>query len=458
MLIEFTFDSLVMAAIVAAIAIALFFLVNKLFSRYIRKDEEGKKVSLLRKALKAVRLPVLLVIWCIALYIIFENLTIQVDLSKQISKALELLMAALTLWIGAGLIEGLLSWLKTEIPGKANSQVNDHIIDSLRFVVPLLAVLTLVVAGIGIYGVAADGLTVWLGTHGVKLLLIIGLIIAGVYAVSRGVPALIRGIIYGGVAKPKEEAKKRADTLIGVAVSTAEVVVVAMGAFVALSEVGLDIGPILAGVGVLGVAIGFGAQSLVKDYLSGLFIILENQYSVGDVIKVMDVVGEVEFIDLRRTIVRDLDGVVHVVSNGEIRITSNYTKYLSRVNFDISIGYQEDINHAIDVINKVCAEFTSEPEWNKSVVKNSLGVLRVNKLGDSGVDIKVLGDVKPGTQWAIKGELRKRIKIAFDREHIEIPWPHTKVFFGNALPGSKMQIVKVSGEELPETESEPESE
>ncbi|BCT56573.1 hypothetical protein [Dehalococcoides mccartyi] len=215
MLIEFTFDSLVMAAIVAAIAIALFFLVNKLFSRYIRKDEEGKKVSLLRKALKAVRLPVLLVIWCIALYIIFENLTIQVDLSKQISKALELLMAALTLWIGAGLIEGLLSWLKTEIPGKANSQVNDHIIDSLRFVVPLLAVLTLVVAGIGIYGVAADGLTVWLGTHGVKLLLIIGLIIAGVYAVSRGVPALIRGIIYGGVAKPKEEAKKRADTLIG---------------------------------------------------------------------------------------------------------------------------------------------------------------------------------------------------------------------------------------------------
>ncbi|BCT56572.1 mechanosensitive ion channel family protein [Dehalococcoides mccartyi] len=242
------------------------------------------------------------------------------------------------------------------------------------------------------------------------------------------------------------------------AVSTAEVVVVAMGAFVALSEVGLDIGPILAGVGVLGVAIGFGAQSLVKDYLSGLFIILENQYSVGDVIKVMDVVGEVEFIDLRRTIVRDLDGVVHVVSNGEIRITSNYTKYLSRVNFDISIGYQEDINHAIDVINKVCAEFTSEPEWNKSVVKNSLGVLRVNKLGDSGVDIKVLGDVKPGTQWAIKGELRKRIKIAFDREHIEIPWPHTKVFFGNALPGSKMQIAKVSGEELPETESEPESE
>ncbi|BAZ98018.1 MULTISPECIES: mechanosensitive ion channel family protein [Dehalococcoides] len=455
MLIEFTLESLVMLAIVAAVALVLFLLVNRLFSKFIRKDEENK-VSLLRNVLKAVRLPVLLIIWCLALYVITENLTIEVELGKQISQALELLMVAFTLWIGAGLIEGLLSWLKTEIPGKANSKVNDYIIDSLRFVVPFLALLALVVAGINVYGVSADGLTVWLGTHGVKLLLIIGLVIAGVYAVSRGVPALIRGIMFGGVAKPKEEARKRADTLIGVAVSTAEVVVVAMGAFVALSEVGLDIGPILAGVGVLGVAIGFGAQSLVKDYLSGLFIILENQYSVGDVIKVMDVVGEVEFIDLRRTIVRDLDGVVHVVSNGEIRITSNYTKYLSRVNFDISIGYQEDINHAIDVINRVCAEFTSEPEWNKSVVKNSLGVLRVNKLGDSGVDIKVLGDVKPGTQWAIKGELRKRIKIAFDRENIEIPWPHTKVFFGNALPDTKVQIPKVPDGEHPE--AEPDSE
>ncbi|MEQ4487295.1 MAG: mechanosensitive ion channel family protein [Dehalococcoides mccartyi] len=455
MLIEFTLESLVMLAIVAAVALVLFLLVNRLFSKFIRKDEENK-VSLLRNVLKAIRLPVLLIIWCLALYVITENLTIEVELGKQISQALELLMVAFTLWIGAGLIEGLLSWLKTEIPGKANSKVNDYIIDSLRFVVPFLALLALVVAGINVYGVSADGLTVWLGTHGVKLLLIIGLVIAGVYAVSRGVPALIRGIMFGGVAKPKEEARKRADTLIGVAVSTAEVVVVAMGAFVALSEVGLDIGPILAGVGVLGVAIGFGAQSLVKDYLSGLFIILENQYSVGDVIKVMDVVGEVEFIDLRRTIVRDLDGVVHVVSNGEIRITSNYTKYLSRVNFDISIGYQEDINHAIDVINRVCAEFTSEPEWNKSVVKNSLGVLRVNKLGDSGVDIKVLGDVKPGTQWAIKGELRKRIKIAFDRENIEIPWPHTKVFFGNALPDTKVQIPKVPDGEHPE--AEPDSE
>ncbi|GMW04592.1 MAG: mechanosensitive ion channel family protein [Dehalococcoides mccartyi] len=455
MLIEFTLESLVMLAIVAAVALVLFLLVNRLFSKFIRKDEENK-VSLLRNVLKAVRLPVLLIIWCLALYVITENLTIEVELGKQISQALELLMVAFTLWIGAGLIEGLLSWLKTEIPGKANSKVNDYIIDSLRFVVPFLALLALVVAGINVYGVSADGLTVWLGTHGVKLLLIIGLVIAGVYAVSRGVPALIRGIMFGGVTKPKEEARKRADTLIGVAVSTAEVVVVAMGAFVALSEVGLDIGPILAGVGVLGVAIGFGAQSLVKDYLSGLFIILENQYSVGDVIKVMDVVGEVEFIDLRRTIVRDLDGVVHVVSNGEIRITSNYTKYLSRVNFDISIGYQEDINHAIDVINRVCAEFTSEPEWNKSVVKNSLGVLRVNKLGDSGVDIKVLGDVKPGTQWAIKGELRKRIKIAFDRENIEIPWPHTKVFFGNALPDTKVQIPKVPDGEHPEAESDSE--
>ncbi|HJW88415.1 MAG TPA: mechanosensitive ion channel family protein, partial [Dehalococcoidia bacterium] len=178
-------------------------------------------------------------------------------------------------------------------------------------------------------------------------------------------------------------------------------------------------------------ALGFGAQSVVKDIIAGVFIVMENQYRVGDVVKIADIAGLVEEINLRRTVLRDLDGVVHVVPNGEIRVASNFTKEWSRVNLNISVGYGTDLDHAIAVINRVCEEMAAEPQWASLILKTPQ-VLRVDKLGDSGIELKVLGDTKPIRQWDVMGEIRKRVKNAFDKEGIEIPWPHTKVFFGNS--------------------------
>jgi len=160
---------------------------------------------------------------------------------------------------------------------------------------------------------------------------------------------------------------------------------------------------------------------------------MENQYRVGDVARVADITGMVEYITLRKTVLRDLDGIVHHVPNGEIRTASNYTRHFARVNLDISVAYGTDLDHAISVINRVGKELAEDEEWRK-VIKSPPQVLRVNNLGDSGIDIKILGDVKPMEQWAVMGQLRLRLKKAFDDEGIEIPWPHTKVYFGDPIP------------------------
>jgi small conductance mechanosensitive channel len=132
-------------------------------------------------------------------------------------------------------------------------------------------------------------------------------------------------------------------------------------------------------------------------------------------------------------VLRDLDGIVHHIPNGEIRVASNFTRHFARVNLDVSVAYDTDLDHAISVINRVGQELAEDGKWRK-VIKSPPRVLRVNNLGDSGIDIKILGDVKAMEQWAVMGELRLRIKKAFDAEGIEIPWPHTKVYFGNPLP------------------------
>jgi small conductance mechanosensitive channel len=200
-----------------------------------------------------------------------------------------------------------------------------------------------------------------------------------------------------------------------------------------LTEAGLEIGPILAGFGIAGIAVGFGAQYLVKDLIAGIFVLMENQYRVGDVAQVAGVTGIVEEVNLRKTVIRDLDGIVHHIPNGSITVASNYTRHFSRINLDIPVAYDTDLDYAIRILNRVGQEIKQDEHWGQFII-TAPSVLRVNKLGDSGIDIKLTGNVKPMQQWAVMGELRLRIKKAFDAEGIEIPWPHTKVFFGNA-PG-----------------------
>ena len=191
-----------------------------------------------------------------------------------------------------------------------------------------------------------------------------------------------------------------------------------------LAEFGINLAPVLAGLGVAGVAVGFGAQALVRDVLNGFFILLENQYGLGDVVVVADRAGLVEEVNLRRTVLRDLDGAVHSVPNGEIRIVSNLTRDWSRVNLNIPVGYETDVDHAVSVLNRIGHDMAADPALGPFIVE-APQVLRVDALDDSGYALKVLGVTRPIHQWDVMGELRKRVLQTFPREGIEIPYPHT---------------------------------
>jgi len=273
--------------------------------------------------------------------------------------------------------------------------------------------------------------TDWLGGHGVRILIIVIISVALYFVLHRLVPRAVKLPVAKRMAdKPETEIEKRTTTLSRVLVTTGIVVIVIAALFMILSEAGINITPVVAGFGIAGLAVGFGAQSLVKDLIAGLFILIENQYGVGDVVRIADIAGIVEEVNLRRTILRDLDGIVHSVPNGEIRVASNFTKEWSRVNLNVSVGYGEDLDHVIEVLNRIGKEMAEDPEWGPLII-GAPHVLRVDAFEDSGIAIKILGETKPIQQWAVMGELRLRIKKLFDEEGIEIPWPHTKVYFGS---------------------------
>jgi small conductance mechanosensitive channel len=193
-----------------------------------------------------------------------------------------------------------------------------------------------------------------------------------------------------------------------------------------LDQAGLDVGPAVAGLGVVGIAVGFGAQHLVKDYLNGALILIENQFSKGDVIRVAGVAGSVEDFSLRRTTLRDLDGVVHTVPNGEIAVASNLTRVWSRINQNVQVAYGTDIDRAISVVDDVGRELASDPAWKRRILETPR-VERVEALGEYGVTLKILGTVRATEQWAAAGELRKRLLAAFKLHGIEIPRPQRVV-------------------------------
>jgi len=273
----------------------------------------------------------------------------------------------------------------------------------------------------------------WLIDHGIRILIIAAVGTVLWFALNKFLPPVVGRLMATTKGESKEGIKKRRDTLVGVLTGVGRVFIVIVAVMMILDEAGVPIASALVGLGIAGLAIGFGAQYLIRDLIAGMFIILENQYRVGDVARVADVAGLVEEVTLRKTVLRDLDGIVHHVPNGEIRIASNFTRHYARVNLNVSVAYGTDLDHAISVINRVGKELAEDGKWRK-VIKSPPQALRVDNLGDSGIDIKILGDVKPMEQWAVMGELRLRLKKAFDAEGIEIPWPHTKVYFGSPLP------------------------
>jgi small conductance mechanosensitive channel len=216
------------------------------------------------------------------------------------------------------------------------------------------------------------------------------------------------------------EVKKRMDTLDGLGAHVLQFFIVVIATLMVLGTLGIDIGPAVAGLGVLGIAIGFGAQTLVRDYLNGSLILLENQFSKGDVIRAAGVSGAVEDFNLRRTTLRDIDGVVHTIPNGEIKVASNLTRVWARINEDVTVAYGTDIDRAIEVVDGVGREMAADPVWKRRVLE-APRVDRVEALGETGVTLKILGSVRATEQWAAGGEFRKRLLAALQANGIGIP-------------------------------------
>jgi small-conductance mechanosensitive channel len=230
------------------------------------------------------------------------------------------------------------------------------------------------------------------------------------------------------------ELQKRVDTIDNLGANVLRFFVIVIAGLMILRTFDLDIGPAVAGLGIVGVAVGFGAQSLVKDYLNGSLILIENQFSKGDVIRIAGVSGTVEDFSLRRTTLRDLDGVVHTVPNGEISISSNLTRVWSRIHIDVTVAYGTDIDKAIAVVDAVGRDMAGDKVWKRRVLETPK-VDRVSALAEYGVTLKILGTVRAPDQWAAAGELRKRLLAAFKEHGIEIPRPQRVVLSRD--PGAK---------------------
>lgn len=243
---------------------------------------------------------------------------------------------------------------------------------------------------------------------------------------------LIRKIIVSDHFFTKEAEKKREDTLVRIINGSISIIVLLIAGLMILSELGIAIGPLLAAAGIAGLAFGFGGQYLIRDVISGLFIILENQYRVGDVVCFDGTCGLVEDVSLRMTSLRDLDGTVHHVPHGEIKKVSNLSKYYARVNLNIGIAYSSDLEKVISVVNQVGKNLADDPQWKEFIIKPPQ-FLRVDDFADSAIIIKILGETKPIKQWDVAGELRKRLKMAFDKEGIEIPFPQRVIHSANKL-------------------------
>ena len=260
--------------------------------------------------------------------------------------------------------------------------------------------------------------TIW--THGLRIIVVLVVVYLGLRLLRRALDRPVRAAVARQMeGQPEAEIEKRADTLTHVVYRTAWVVGFAIAVLTVLPEVGINIGPLLAGAGIAGLALGLGAQSLVRDTINGLFILVENQYGKGDVVNIAGVGGLVEDVNLRRTVLRDLNGAVHSIPNGQVAVSSNLTRGWSRVNMNVRVAYGEDLDRVMAVIDRVGQELAGDPDFSPMIL-TAPRALRVDGFGELGVEIKILGETQPMRQWDVTGELRKRLKGTFGEEGIEI--------------------------------------
>jgi small conductance mechanosensitive channel len=239
-------------------------------------------------------------------------------------------------------------------------------------------------------------------------------------------------------------AAKRVTTLTGMLTTIASVLIWSVAAVICLDQLGFDITPILAGAGILGLAVGFGAQNIVRDLISGFFMVLENQVRVGDVAIVNGTGGLVEAITFRTIVLRDLSGVVHVFPNGTISTMSNMTKGWSAYVIDVGVAYKEDTDRVIEIMKRVDEDLRSDPNFGLHIL-GPIEVFGVDDFKDSEVTIKARLRTHPIQQWGVGREYRRRLKKAFDAEGIEIPFPHHSFYVGEATKPLEVLVKQATG-------------
>ncbi len=271
----------------------------------------------------------------------------------------------------------------------------------------------------------------WLIASGPKIIIVLILMFIAIKVSG----FFIRRFFNKYAKKGDVEMQKRADTLASIFRSGVNILIIIVALLIILPEFGIQIGPILAAAGVVGVAIGFGAQHLVSDIISGIFIFLDDQIRVNDVVVIADKGGLVEKINLRMTTLRDLAGNVHFVRNGQIDVVTNMTKEYSRYVFDIGVAYRENVDEVIEVIKEVDEDLRNDDAFKEDILE-PIEILGLDKFDDSAVVIKARTKTQPIKQWGVAREFNRRLKRAFDEKNIEIPFPHITLYPGQEKDGS----------------------
>lgn len=253
------------------------------------------------------------------------------------------------------------------------------------------------------------------------------LILAGIQLIVRTyIGRVVEKAIRSSKYNTRAEEKQREETLTGLFRTALTLVVWIVGAMLILNELNVNIAALATGAGLIGIVVGFGAQSTVKDFLSGIFIIIENQYRVGDVVSIGGHAGIVEQVTIRTTKLRDLDGSVYFIPNGEVITVKNMTMEFSGLVIDVGVSYDTDVEKAKEVMNKVGQELAEDPDWSERIVE-PVTFLRLDSFGASSVNLKAVGKTIPMEQWNVASEYRTRLKKAFEKANIEIPFPQTVI-------------------------------
>jgi small conductance mechanosensitive channel len=281
-----------------------------------------------------------------------------------------------------------------------------------------------------------DAVIPWLLTKGIKIVIILVLTFTALKIAN-----IISEKLISLLAKRRKdsESKKRSDTMISVVQNALKVVILVVTTMMILKEIGIAIAPILAAAGIVGLAVGFGAQNLVQDVISGFFILLEDQIRVGDVVQTAGKGGLVEKVNLRITILRDLAGNVHFIRNGTIDIVTNMTKEYSRYVFDIGVAYREDVDEVIEVIKAVDKELRNDREYRQDILE-PIEILGLDEFADSAIIIKARTKTAPIQQWRVGREFNRRLKKKFDELGIEIPFPHRTIYIGQDKQGQAVPL------------------